>query len=253
MSDGDLRLLERAWRESGSEADEAAFLCARVRSGLLARESLERAETLGHAAASLALYALVVVPQRKAGKRGDRGKRKDRRRSGPPSDQDHHGGVFWVIGLEAWGREACVRAAVAPARLALPVIEAPHEAALARRAIEAAEAWIVEPTADQERLAEHEASRVTGGASPAGAAAACACLAAQAAGELVAERGPGVAFLGGDIEAARGCGAGEAALDAASTALRAGFEPEQVRGALRAELAPWLLRYVDPVRARRQS
>lgn len=251
MSDGDLRLLERAWRESGADADEAAFLGARVRAGLLKLEALERAEALGHAAASLVLDALVGVRRKKAGKRGDRGKCKTRRPPNPPAEQDHHGGVFWVIGLEGWGREACVRAAVALARLTLPVMAGiPHEARLALRAIEAAEAWVVDPTDAAERLAGRQAGLVTGAATPAGSAAACARLAAEAASDFVAERGPGVAFMGGDMEAARQTGAGEAALDAASSALRAGFDASQIKEALRADLVPWLLRYSDPVRER---
>lgn len=251
MPDGDLRLLERAWRESGSDTDEAAFLCARVRAGLLKLEALERAETLGHSSASLALDALVEMPHRKAGKRGDRGKRKTRRSSDPPAEQDHHGGVFWVIGLEAWGREACVRAAVAVARLTLPLLAGlSHERRLALRAIEAAEAWVVDPTADAERLAGQQAGLVSGAATPAGSAAACARLAAEAASDFVAERGPGVDFMGGDLDAARRTGAGEAALDAASSALRAGFDATQIKDALRGDLAPWVLGHSDPVHER---
>ena len=251
MSDGDLRLLERTWRESGNETDEAAFLRARVRAGLLKLEALERAEALGHGAATLALDALVEMPHKKAGKRGDRGKRKTRRPTNPSNEHDHHGGVFWVIGLEGWGREACVRAAVALARLTLPIVaRLPHEARLALRAIEAAEAWVVDPTAEAERLAGHQAGLVTGAATPAGAAAGCARLAAEAASDFVAERGPGVDFMGGDVDAARRTGAGEAALDAASSALRAGFDASQVREALRADLVPWVLGYSDPIRER---
>ena len=253
MSDGDLRVLERTWRESGSEADEAAFLGARVRAGVLELVALERAEILGHRAASLALGALVGRPHR-AGKRGDRGKRKTRRPTSTPAEQDHHGGVFWVIGLEGWGREACVRAAVALARLALPVLAAlPHEARLALRAIEAAEAWVVDPTADAERLAGQQAGLMTGAATPAGSAAACARLAAEAASDFVAERGPGVDFIGGDLEAARRIGAGEVALDAASSAIRAGFDAGQIREVLRADLVPWLRGYSDPVKQRTAS
>lgn len=251
MCDGNLRLLERTWRESGSEADEAAFLHARVRAGLLKLEALERAELLGHAAASNALDALVEVRRKKGGKRGDRGSRKTRRPTNPPAEQDHHGGVFWVIGLEAWGREACVRAAVALARLALPVMaELPHESRLSLRAIEAAEAWVVDPTADAERLAGQQAGLVTRATTLAGSAAVCARLAAEAASDIVAERGPGVDFMGGDQGAARRAGAGEAALDAASSALRAGFDARQIKEALRADLVPWVLANSDPVRER---
>lgn len=144
-----------------------------------------------------------------------------------------------------------MRAAVALARLTLPVVAVlPHEARLALRAIEAAEAWVVDRTDDAERFAGQQAGLVTGAATPAGSAAACARLAAEAASDLVAERGPGVDFMGGDLEAARRTGAGEAALDAASCALRAGFDAKQIKEALRADLVPWVLGYSDPIRER---
>lgn len=250
MPDDDLRLLERAWRTSGSDADEAALLRARIRAGLLTVEALERAEALGHAPASLVLEERAEVRQQKGRKARRPGKRKTRRSLRGPSEQDHHGGVFWIMSLESWGREACVRAAVAVARLALPRLPGQSlEARLALRAIEAAEAWIVDPTKAAERSAGEQAERLTT-ATSAGAAAACARLAAAAAGRLVADRGPGVDFMGGDLDAARRAGAGEAALDAASSALRAGFDPGQIRDAIRADLVPWLLGGVDPVKLR---
>lgn len=63
MSDARLRALERAWKESGSVADEAAYLRERVRTGEVAPERLALAAYLGHAAA-LAAQAdrLPVVP-----------------------------------------------------------------------------------------------------------------------------------------------------------------------------------------------
>ncbi len=55
MADEDVRALERTWRESGSTEDEAAYLAARVRSGLLPQENVELAASLGDRAARRAL------------------------------------------------------------------------------------------------------------------------------------------------------------------------------------------------------
>lgn len=108
---------------------------------------------------------------------------------------------------------------------------------------------MVDPTADSERRAGQQAGLVTGGATPVESAAACARLAAEAS-DFVAERGAGVDFMGGDLDAARRTGAGEAALEAASSALRAGGDVSQIKEAIRADLAPWVLGYSDPVRER---
>lgn len=57
MADDDLRALERAWQQSGSVEDEAAWLLQRVRSGELPRERLELAADLGDPASCAALQA----------------------------------------------------------------------------------------------------------------------------------------------------------------------------------------------------
>lgn len=54
MSDDEVRELERRWRASGSDADEAAYLVARLRAGTLDRAQVELLARLGHAAAVLA-------------------------------------------------------------------------------------------------------------------------------------------------------------------------------------------------------
>lgn len=55
MSDDRLRELERRWKESGTVADEAAYLTERMRIGLLTRERLWSAGLLGSQAAKLVL------------------------------------------------------------------------------------------------------------------------------------------------------------------------------------------------------
>lgn len=57
MTDARLRELERRWRESGTDADEAAYLRERARAGALPPERLAAAAACGHAAACLALGA----------------------------------------------------------------------------------------------------------------------------------------------------------------------------------------------------
>lgn len=64
MSDGLLRELEARWRRSGAAADEAAWLQARVRAGLLSPARLWFAGSLGHAPAAQALGGQVEPPLR---------------------------------------------------------------------------------------------------------------------------------------------------------------------------------------------
>src|SRR5277367_4583930 len=89
MSDEAVRDLERAYRVSGSVADEAAWLRARERSGALPRARLELAAFARHGAARLALGGAAPREER------------DVRR--------------WCDGLERFGRVAGVRAAHAGA------------------------------------------------------------------------------------------------------------------------------------------
>lgn len=58
MSDDRLRELERVWRASGSDQDEAAWLLAKVRAGRLTMRQLIGASLLDHTAAKLALEGL---------------------------------------------------------------------------------------------------------------------------------------------------------------------------------------------------
>ena len=54
MTDETLRQLEREWKETNSDIDEAAYLQERVRAGDLDAQALELAAQLGHSAATIA-------------------------------------------------------------------------------------------------------------------------------------------------------------------------------------------------------
>lgn len=91
MSDARLREAERRWRESGAAEDEAAWLRERVRAGELGDDRLRLAAYVGHRPSVLALGAVPPAPAYVQA---------------------------WVYGLERWGEEACLRAAIAAARRA---------------------------------------------------------------------------------------------------------------------------------------
>jgi hypothetical protein len=64
MSDTKLRDLERRWKETGTEDDEAAYLLERLRVGDLTRERLELAVCLGYQPAIRALNVTPAHPLR---------------------------------------------------------------------------------------------------------------------------------------------------------------------------------------------
>lgn len=121
MTDRRLRELERRVREGGASLEEAArWLLERQRAGELPRERLVLLAWLGHESARAAL-------------------------AGEPL---HVPGELesWVRGLERWGPEASVRAAVAAARLLLPLWEGRHpQDRRPAEALSAAEAWSADP------------------------------------------------------------------------------------------------------------
>jgi hypothetical protein len=127
VSDERLRALERAWRASGAEDDEVAWLQARLRAGTLDRRKAELAAYCGSRAAQRACEVE------------------------PTSSEEL---VPWVTGLRAWGKETVVRALVAVARRALPVWEERYPRlpgpVLAMRA---AEEWCRCPCAKHAELA----------------------------------------------------------------------------------------------------
>lgn len=95
MSNTPLRALEQAWRTSGAEADEAAYLCARVNAGGLDAERVELAAILGY---TPAIHALGGSPP-------------------PPHAPDLRD---WVLSLERFGIEASALVAAVSGRLTLP-------------------------------------------------------------------------------------------------------------------------------------
>lgn len=120
MTDQRLRELERRAREGGSPEDAARWLLMRERAGELPRERLELLVWLGHAPAVAALAGQPLHVPREL--------------------------ESWVRGLERWGPEAAVRAALAAARLLLPLWSArhPQDPRLAE-ALAAAERWTIDP------------------------------------------------------------------------------------------------------------
>lgn len=117
MSDQRLRELERRVAE-GDGAAEAPLLAERVRAGTLAPDRLRLAAYLGHPPAREALGDEAPVL-----------------REDPDS---------WIRGLADWGPQAWVRAAIAAARLT----GRPNQEVL-----DAAEAWLRQPTARMEEEA----------------------------------------------------------------------------------------------------
>lgn len=115
MADDYLSQLEDRWRDTGEAPEEARVLLERIRVGLLTRTRLELAAYLGHEAAGLALP--------------------DAGETAPPDDPKR-----LVTELWRWGKEACVGAAVASARMALAgdVAGDPR----AQQAVEAAAGWV---------------------------------------------------------------------------------------------------------------
>lgn len=86
MSDLHLRELERKWRETGSPADEAAYLRERVRAGQLPAQKLAFAAYCGHYPAQLATAHASQLPH------------------------DH---AQWLEGLESFGRQLAAEATLA--------------------------------------------------------------------------------------------------------------------------------------------
>ena len=100
--------------ETGAVEDEAAYLQARLRVGALDPELLALAAYCGHEAAVLGADAR------------------------PPGDP-----VLWAVGLVRWGQEACARALVALAEVALPHFcrQYPNDPR-PTQALDAARAWL---------------------------------------------------------------------------------------------------------------
>lgn len=123
MSDQRSRELERAFRATGSVADEAAWLGARLRAGEVEQTKVELAVFLGSGAARLVI--------------GDRA---------PIHTRPPRSGVKGFVrkGLAQWGHVVLVRAAIAAARLVVRDDEDLPEA-VGRGNLHLAEEYAIEP------------------------------------------------------------------------------------------------------------
>jgi hypothetical protein len=145
VSDATLRALERRWRESGSVADEAAWLTARSRAGDLAREHLELAAYCGHAAARQAVGEEETIAR--ASYLGDFAAVRVALGEPLESVQDLRA---WLRGLVSWGDEVCARAVLAILDVALAQYE-PRYGSGPRTYVAPARAWLDEGRAPETR------------------------------------------------------------------------------------------------------
>lgn len=204
MTDARLRQLERRWRESGAERDHARYLVERLRTGEL---SLERARLAAHLGEPAAREALGLDDE--------------------PADPG--GQRAWAVALGSWRGQVAARAALAAARLVLPVFDRGlNPDPRPRRALRAAELCVVCPcdghTARAAAAGEH-------------AEAVAHDDAGTAVWEAVrATLGPASEVLG--------------ALEAAVVAAGRVTSVVAVRAAIREALVPWALGYGDPVQMR---
>ncbi len=128
MSDTKLRELERRWKETGTVADEAAYLLERVRAGNLTRERLELAAYCGHEGAISALG----------------------------SDRGGHTVVAdraFVSGLKKWGKPPIVALAVAAAETIFENYTDGVRRRDALQALASAKAWLAFPNAENQASA----------------------------------------------------------------------------------------------------
>lgn len=133
--DGALRALERAWLTSGALEDGVGLLAARRRAGFVTDEQLALAAFVGDPAAAR-VAGCPVAPRDLL--------------SCTPGDLSHY-----VKGVERWGTRAAVRLAVAWVRTLRALDD--HRLTSARphvaRGIEAADAWLADPTGPTARAA----------------------------------------------------------------------------------------------------
>ncbi|HZV00947.1 MAG TPA: hypothetical protein VFF73_29800 [Planctomycetota bacterium] len=144
MSDEKLRRLERRWRETGSAADEAAWLRERARTGDLEPERLHLAAYLGHEPARVAVPQALGGFAHRLGKLG--GPFKDAMTpfgcyEHPPS------GILaeWSTLLPEESMEVCVRLSVATSRAALLACSDPAFQTWGNEVIAAIETWLNGP------------------------------------------------------------------------------------------------------------
>lgn len=156
MSDERLRELQRRWQETGAVEDGAALLRARLRAGTLTPERLALLAHLGEPAASLAL--------------------------GDDAPEPIASASAWLSGLDRFGREAHLRAAVAVAARLRPLFERanPRDRRY-QAALEAIWDWLRAPEPATRRAAVQAADALPD-ASPISNPANCAARALRNAG-----------------------------------------------------------------------
>lgn len=235
MGDARLRGLERRWRESGSDADEAAYLRERARAGVLASQKLELARYCGYEALGGA-----EDPPRSLGD--------------------------WIAHMPFRGRRGALlrdwaRVPLAAGRALEPVVLGLGAGRVVPAALDAAEIYLVRPGGRPFPEAEAEALRVfmherlPDTWEPAPPAFAMAWFAEVALRSL----GGQAAQCSGEFEAwarralyPEGWWSHEPGLEEAveSAFPRAPGRLWLLRLAIRDEIAPWALGYRDPVRER---
>jgi hypothetical protein len=164
LADERLRVLQRLAQETGSLGDRARYWVEAVRVGVLDARRLELAAHLGDPAARVALGAShedVAAPDDPgAVPRGEDVRGPDGMSAFYIPSQEASGVEEWGAATAGWGAQVAARTCIAAARLVLPIWEhgsrlGAGEGALEgpargtpepRRAIEAAEAWVLEPS-----------------------------------------------------------------------------------------------------------
>ncbi|MCO5166489.1 MAG: hypothetical protein M9894_09005 [Planctomycetes bacterium] len=203
MADARLRTLERRWRESGAGCDHARFLVERLRAGEVEPEQVLLAAHLGDAGAREAL--------------------------GLEGDPAAPGQRAWTTALGAWRGPVPARAALAAARLVLPVFDRGlNPDPRPRRALRAGEAQVVCPCAAHAQRAAAAAEQAD-------------ALASDDAGTAVWAA----------VQAT--CATGDEALPLLESAVVSAGRVAgvvAVRAAVRDALVPWALGYEDPLTRR---
>ena len=165
------------------------------------------------------------------------------------SDGGVGGNIFlleeWAQGLGSWGKEACVRAAIAASRYCLPLFERERiREDRPQKAVEEAEMWVVCPCVEHAELARSAAGEA------AWAAAGGISLSARSAAHAASGAARAAAMAGDEVLRA----AALATVDAGKAVYKTGRSRDesdgQIRDAVRQELAPWVLGTQDVIALR---
>lgn len=229
VSDELLRGLQSAWKKSGTAADEARYLVECLRQGVVSQLDVELAALCGHEAAMLCVKPATAMSRATSWLR------------------ELVLGRSVAARLSAIaGREVAVRIAIAAARMAVPVCNElfPGETRAAR-AVAAAEAWVLSPCEETERLAAsaHDAATEAWSThADSGSEQLAAIVACEAAAAAVEDLPRALDVEGAVVVALRFARGGSYDENKA-----------RVSAAIRDEIVPWLLKYGDPVRDRGPS